>query len=119
MKKYTAFAALWAVALGASEVPASTLCFDDIDGLQLLVDAPGALRLYIYSNEFGGSNYMTYAASTATAGSLDVLKAFHAQLLYARATEQRVCVGYTPGTPSYVWNITSVAVARPNGYPFE
>jgi hypothetical protein len=113
MKKSATFAALCVLTLSASVVQADTRCFGAIDGLQVAVDSGGALRLYIYSSEFGGSNYMTYS------GTMDVLKAFHAQLLYARAAEQRICVAYTPGTPSYVWNLTSVGVARPDGYPFE
>src|SRR5688572_16009960 len=96
-KTIATFSALCVLSLNASGAQAIERCFSAIDGVQIAVDAGGAPKLYVYSTEFGGSNYMTYS------GSIDVLKAFHAQLLYARATEQRVCVAYTPGTPSYVW----------------
>jgi hypothetical protein len=108
----TALIAVAALLMTSTAAKAVTVCIQSIDAIQLGIDGSGALRLYVYAMEFGGSNYLTYS------GNEGILKAFQAQFLAAKATETRACVEYTPGSPSYVWNITHVAVANPSGWPF-
>jgi hypothetical protein len=105
-------AASAALLLGSHLAHATTICLQSIDAIQIGFDGSGNLRLYVYAQELGGSTYLTYA------GNEGALKAFQAQFLVAKATETKACVEYSPGTPSYVWNITHVAVANPSGYPF-
>ena len=104
--------------LPLSMTHAAEACFASIDGIQITPEGGSNLALYIYSSEIlalsgNGSTYLYYS------GVNDVVKSFHAQFLFARATEVKVCVAYTPGTPSYRWVLSSVAVVNADGSPFE
>jgi len=101
-----------ALLMTSTVTKAASVCIQSVDAVQIGIDGSGALRLYVYAVELSGTNYLTYS------GNEGILKAFQAQFLVAKTTETKACVEYTPGSPSYVWNITHVAVANPSGWPF-
>jgi hypothetical protein len=97
---------------------AADACISQLNGIQLLSGANGQLQLYVYSKEFpsvggNGNTYFFYSGDNETA------KVFQAQLLFAKASGAKVCVTYTPSTPSYRWVMTAVGVADADAWPWQ
>lgn len=114
MKNWIAYAiVMGGISVCANIASAADVCITAQYSVQTVLDSGGNLRLYVYSQQFGGSNYLTYS------GNNDVLKAFHAQFLYAQANGHVICAQYTAGSPSYTWNLSGVGIPTVGTWPYQ